>query len=482
MLFPLIKIDMQRLTTPITALFGWLLASLVSLASVQAQDISGAWHGILDVQGQKVPLVFHFENVDGHWQGTMDSPAQGALGIPLTDVALADSQLVVGIAAAGIRYEGRIVAADSVAGTFHQGGLQLPLALQRNKEAAATPAVRRPQEPQPPFPYQTEEVTFAGGHDGVRLAGTRTLPDGEGPWPAAVVLAGSGPNDRDQHLFGHKTLLVIADDLARRGIATLRYDKRGVAASEGAYATATARDFADDARAACDYLSQRAEIDPARVGLIGHSEGGMIAPLVAGDRPDVAFLALLAAPGIPIDSLMVIQNHKLGQTAGMNDAQLAQALATNREIYRLLREIADSDSLHAELDRLLREQALANGIPAEQIDPFVAAQVQQLASPWHRYFINYDPEPALVALKAPVLAINGENDQQVTAKENLHGIASALRKGGNTQVTIKAFPTLNHLLQESETGAVSESATIEQTVAPVVLETLSHWIKQVTTR
>ncbi len=473
---------MQRLTTPITALFGWLLASLVSLASVQAQDISGTWHGILDVQGQKVPLVFHFENLDGHWQGTMDSPAQGALGIPLTDVALADSQLVVGIAAAGIRYEGRIVAADSVAGTFHQGGLQLPLALQRNKEAAATPAVRRPQEPQPPFPYQTEEVTFAGGHDGVRLAGTLTLPDGEGPWPAAVVLAGSGPNDRDQHLFGHKTLLVIADHLARHGVATLRYDKRGVAASEGDYATATSRDFADDARAAWDYLRQRAEINPARVGLIGHSEGGMLAPMVSAEQPDVAFLVLLAAPGIPIDSLMTLQNYLLGKSMGMDETQLAQAATVNQQAYRLLRETADVDSLHARLDRLLRAHALSSGMPAAQIDPLVASQVQQLASPWFRFFINYDPQPALSAVKVPVFAINGSHDQQVTAKENLVAIAAILEKAGNVHATVQSFPGLNHLLQPSETGAVSEYASIEQTIAPEVLQALSKWLNQVLAR
>lgn len=474
---------MQRLITPITAFFGWLLASLITLANAQAQDITGTWHGQLNVQSQQIPLVFHFQQDSDRWTGTMDSPAQGATGIPLSEVALADSLLVISVAAAGIRYEGRIAQADLIQGTFVQGGLSLDLTLRRDDDKKAQAhQPPRPQEPQPPFPYRVEEVTFTGGHESAQLAGTLILPEGEGPWPAAVLLAGSGPNDRDQHIFDHKTLLVIADHLARQGIATLRYDKRGVAASTGAYATATSRDFADDARAAWDYLSQRTEIDATAVGLVGHSEGGMIAPMVAGDRPDVAFLALLAAPGIPIDSLMILQGYQLGKSMGMNEAQLAQALATNRQAYRLLRETANSDSLHAGLDRLLRQQAPTHGIPAEQADTFVASQIQQLASPWYRHFIDYDPAPALAAIKVPVLAINGEHDLQVTAKENLNGIAAALKKGGNAQVTIQPFPRLNHLLQESETGAVSEYASIEQTIAPEVLQALSDWMQQVLAR
>lgn len=475
---------MKKLTTHTPLIFGWLLAVLLGTTATQAQDIIGAWRGELDVQVQKIPLVFHFQQEDGQWKGTMDSPSQGATGIPITEIALADSQLVLSIAAAGIRYEGRMADAGLIQGTFHQGAMQFPLDLQRGGAAAddTATAPQRPQEPKPPFPYVSEEVVFAGGESGVRLAGTLIVPEGEGPWPAAVLLAGSGPNDRDQHIFGHKTLLVIADHLARHGVATLRYDKRGVAASEGDYAVATSRDFADDARAAWDYLRQRAEIDPGRVGLIGHSEGGMLAPIVSAEQPDVAFLVLLAAPGILIDSLMALQNYLLGKSMGMDETQLAEAAAVNQQAYKLLRETTDADSLHARLDRLLRTHAINSGMPAAQIDPLVAGQVKQLASPWFRYFIHYDPQPALAAVNVPVLAINGDKDIQVTAKENLEGIAAALEKAGNVHVTVQSFPGLNHLLQPSETGAVSEYASIEQTIAPEVLQTLSKWLNQVLAR
>lgn len=457
---------------------GLLIALLMSSSISRAQELVGSWHGELDVQGHKVPLVFHFKQEEGQWKGTMDSPSQGAFDIQINEVAATDSGLVFSIAAAGIRYEGSFADADRIRGLFFQGSMRFDLELYRANEATETAGLVRPQEPKPPFPYLTENVIFPHAEAGIHLAGTLTVPEGQGPWPAVVLLAGSGPNDRDQHIFGHKTLLVVSDYLTRNGIATLRYDKRGVAESEGHHALATSQDFANDAQAAWNYLRQRAEVDASKVGLIGHSEGGIIAPMVAARQPEVAFLALLAAPGIRIDSLMAIQTYLIGKTAGMSEAQLADATEVNRQIYRLLKTTPDNEVLHAALQRLLWQHAEDSNVPSDQIELWLSRQIQQLTSPWFRYFINYDPQPALSVVTVPTLAINGDKDLQVTACENLEGIRKALEEAGNQEVTIKALSGLNHLFQESQTGAMTEYALIEQTISPAVLQLLSNWIKE----
>lgn len=465
-------------STPIIYLaIGIIGLLLCGSPSVRAQQAAGSWHGVLHVQGQHIPLVFHLEIVEEEWQGTMDSPAQGAVGIPLSEVVLTDAALIFSIAAAGIRYEGKFEDPNRITGRFFQGGMQLPLVLERSDDTQKA-TLNRPQEPLAPFPYLTEEVSFANSEANVQLMGTLTLPDGEGPWPAVVLLAGSGPHDRDQHVFGHKTLLVLADYLTRHGVATLRYDKRGVGESGGDYSTATSLDFADDAQSAWRYLRQHALVDADRVGLLGHSEGGMIAPMVAVKEPEVAFLVLLAAPGIRIDSLMDRQAYLIGKVSGMDEDQLAKARQANREIHHLIREVNDERSLANQLTQLLTEHAEVSQMPEENIGPLVDKQLQQLVSPWYRFFIQYDPQSALSAVRVPVLAINGDRDLQVTDIENLAGIRKALESAGNTQAATHSLPGLNHLLQNSETGAIAEYAVIEETIAPIVLQLVADWITE----
>jgi uncharacterized protein len=321
--------------------------------------------------------------------------------------------------------------------------------------------------PQPPFPYHSEEVRIANPRaPGVTLAGTLTLPPGRGPFAAAILITGSGAEDRDETLLGQKPFLVLADHLTRAGIAVLRLDDRGTAESTGTFAGATSADFATDANAAFAFLRARPEVDPHAIGYIGHSEGGMIGPIAARDNPDVAFLVLLAGPGAPARQILDGQRRAIGHSQGVTDAQLE----ASRPIQNLLLDTAASaDSTEAVTARL-RTSLAARGIPEEQ----QARMIQQVTDPWFRYFLRYDPAPNLARLRVPVLALNGSLDRQVIAADNLPGIRTALRD--DPDATVRELPGLNHLFQHARTGAVGEYAEIEETMSPEVLDLVAGWI------
>jgi pimeloyl-ACP methyl ester carboxylesterase len=320
--------------------------------------------------------------------------------------------------------------------------------------------------------------------DGVRLAGTLTLPGGKGPFACALLITGSGPEDRDEAVFGHRPFLVLADHLTRNGIAVLRLDDRGVGGSTGRFAGATSDDFASDAAAAVGYLRTRKEIDPKRIGLIGHSEGGLIAPIVVTRTKGVAFVVLMAGPGIPGDSTLILQSAALRRSIGVDDAALQAEMAVSRRLYARL---VAGDSLGAarEGQALVRMQiaALSDAQRAAIGDPdsVGAAVVRQLNSPWMRFFIGYDPRPALQKVRCPVLAINGEKDLQVLPKENLTAIQAAFAAGGNRDVTVKELPGLNHLFQTCRLCTVAEYGQLEETMAPVALDEMTRWIRAHTT-
>jgi hypothetical protein len=342
--------------------------------------------------------------------------------------------------------------------------------------------MRRPQHPQPPFPYRSEEVTVESV-PGVRLAGTLTLPQGQGPYPAVVLVSGSGPQDRDETLLGHKPFLVLSDHLTRNGIAVLRLDDRGTGRSTGSFAASTSEDFARDAAAALRWLRARPEVRDDAVGIVGHSEGGMIGPMVAARYPDdVNFLVLLAGPGMPSADLLMLQGALISRAGGEPEAEVQRTLTLQRALFGAIAQTADSTALHARLREIsARFQA---SLPAEEralpaySDATMEATLGTLVSPWYRWFIRYDPAPALRATRVPVLALNGSKDLQVPADENLGGIARALRAAGNRDVTTEALPGLNHLFQTATTGAPSEYAQIEETIAPVVLERVTAWIRE----
>jgi len=448
-----------------------IAASVVFLVSLSAycQDITGEWNGTLSVQGVKLRLVFHISRSVSGLEATMDSPDQGAKGLPVKTVSYSAPTLKLALPNLGIEYEGILGQDGVIDGTFKQGGMSFPLKLSKEKVV-----LKRPQEPSKPYPYIEEEVVFTNKKAGIKLAGTLTIPSKTGVYPAVVLISGSGAQNRDEELMGHKPFLVVADYLTRRGIAVLRYDDRGTAASGGDFSKATSADFADDAEAALDYLKTRKEVITDRIGFAGHSEGGIIAPIIAARRPkDVGFIILLAGTGVRGDSLLLLQSETILKVSGTDDENIRSAQNLNRKIYRMVAQGVDSAAIRKEIAKSMAGTGQSEGATATIIE----SQISRLSTPWFRYFIKYDPVPTLTKVKCPVLVMNGEKDVQVPAGINTKAIEKALKQGGNNQVTVKLFPRLNHLFQECQTGLPDEYSSIEQTFAPEALETMSKWIE-----
>lgn len=417
----------------------------------------------------------------GQPNGVLVSLDQGHSRIPLSSVTETNAEVSLKIALIGGSFDGRFNADGSeLVGQWQQGGRKTPLVFKRLAQAVA---LHRPQEPKRPYPYAEEEVRVENRAAGVTLAGTLTLPRGTGPHPAVVLISGSGPQDRDEYVLSHRPFLVLADHLTRAGIAVLRYDDRGVAKSTGDFSTATHLDFTEDALAAVNWLKARPEIDAKRIGLVGHSEGGVVAPLVAVKQPDdIAFLVLLAGVGVPMDELLVRQGIDLGRVMGMDEKTLAKIAAAQRAMYPKL--IAAKTRAEAEtIVRQANVEQLAEYTPEQRqamglTDDMLERQVQMASSPWFRQLLAHDPRPTLRRVKCPVLALNGEKDLQVASKDNLDAIATALKAGGNTLVKTIEFPGLNHLFQTCTTGAISEYGQIEETFNPVALQAVSEWITE----
>jgi uncharacterized protein len=431
-------------------------------------DIDGAWMGAIDTGVAKLTCVFHITNTADGLTATMDSPDQGASGIPVTTVTRNGPTLKMQLEGIGGVFDGKISTdLTTIDGTWNQSGRSFPLLLKRVKDATQWER-RRPQNPVKPYPYREEEVSYDNKAQGVTLAATLTIPPGKEPFPAVLLIVGSGPHDRDESLLGHKPFLVLSDYLTRKGIVVLRADKRGVGKSTGSLATATTADFATDAEAGVAYLKTRSEVDPHKIGLAGHSEGGEIAPMVAARNPDVAFIVLMAGPGVPGDQLLPQQELLIWEASGMGHDAAEKKVANNRAMFTLIEREKDD----AVLDKELRERLATDDVPKAQ----VGAAVKQLTSPWFRYFLSYDPATALRKVTCPVLALNGEKDLQVPPTQNLPAIRAALEAGGNKHFEVDEMPGLNHLFQTAKTGAPSEYAEIEETMSPVVLEKIASWI------
>ncbi|MDC6387938.1 alpha/beta hydrolase [Maribacter sp. PR1] len=444
--------------------------------TLTAQDIAGDWHGMLKVQGVQLRLVFHIQEEGEGYTTTMDSPDQGAKGIPVTSTSFEHPTLKIGMPNLGIVYEGTLNEAGTITGDFNQYGQILPLELSREVPEKGT--VLRPQEPVKPYPYYTEEVTFTNKKANVELAGTLSLPQQEGVFPTVVLISGSGPQNRDEELFGHRPFLVLADYLTKNGIAVLRYDDRGTALSTGNFNSATSRDFAEDVTAAVSFLKTRKEIDKNNIGLIGHSEGGIIAPMVASSSQDITFIVLMAGVGIPGDELLLLQQRAIGKVSGFSDDMLMDIEMANRTVFSMIKESTDLTQLSSDLTQYLKEHPDKSKPAGVEADTYAQLKVDQLLSPWWLNFIRYDPAIALEEVQCPVLAINGEKDLQVLPKQNLVAIKAALERGGNQKLTIKELPGLNHLFQESSTGSPAEYGQLSQTLAPEALDTILTWIQK----
>lgn len=459
-----------------------LLAIATILASFYASSqpttqILGEWNGVLKIQGMQLRIVFHIDETDNGLSSTMDSPDQRAFGIATTSTELTGSSLKISITNINAEFSG-VLANGEIEGTFNQAGMDIPLKLTRQKFTAVKPY--RPQTPRKPYPYISEDVTFSNPNANITLAGTLTLPSKEGKFPVVVFISGSGPQNRDEELFDHKPFLVIADYLARNGIAALRFDDRGTAESGGTFRGATTADFATDVESAIAYLKTRKEVDPNKIGLIGHSEGGIIAPLVASRTNDLKFIVLLAGTGIRGDKLMLLQQELILRASGASENCIKKTCETNNELFKMVMKSNNNTKLAANITNKINgiiESDTSFTIPnGMSNDDYISATVKQITDPWIQYFLKYDPANALRKTKCAVLAINGDKDLQVPAEVNLNAIKLALEKGGNTNVITKQFPDLNHLFQKCKTGHPSEYAQIEQTISIEVLEYITKWI------
>lgn len=460
-----------------------VLFSLTMDSNGEAREgIEGTWLGTLKIQGIELRLVFHILVTElGTYEGTMDSPDQGAKGLRIDIVEFQDNVLVIEMNKEGIRYEASLSEnGEEFIGRFKQGGLDLPLELKHVEEV---PRVVRPQDPKKPYPYLEEEVSYKNSKAEISLAGTLTLPKNGGPFPAVVLITGSGAQDRNEEIMNHRPFLVLADFLTKNGIAVLRVDDRGVGGSTGNVEDSTSVDFAEDVLAGVDFLKNRKEIDPKKIGLIGHSEGGMIAPIVASETEDVAFIVMMAGTGLTGEEIIYLQSRLIAQASGVKKEDIEKNLADQQKIFAVVKTDDTTDIIREKLKKMFLDDfnVMSENEKNEMGDPEETfnAQIRQVTSRWFRYFLTYDPTTHLRLVKCPVLAINGEKDLQVPPKENLEAIDKALKEAGNNQVTIKEMSGLNHLFQKASTGIPAEYAKISETINPEVLALISNWILEI---
>lgn len=452
------------------------------------ETLKEAWVGELDMGIMKPVMQFRVIQTDKDAPKCyFDSITEGATGFEGT-WSIKDDELTFTVPKIGLGYTGTLNSTgDTAEGIWSQGGRKVPLTLKRQPTEYSSENVweNRPQRPVGPFPYDDESVTIANTTDDLTLAGTLTIPKTPGKHPAVILISGSGPQDRDETLMEHKPFLVLADYLSRRGIAVLRYDDRGTAKSTGSHGDATTEDFARDASAAVEFLKTHARINSDEIGLAGHSEGGLIAPIVCGLRDDVAFVVLMAATGV--DGLTIIESQtdamvRASKTKPEEQAEVEASLALNRYLVReIVNETLDMDA--PELEKLINElidlQPDEDRERAEKITrEGVEGAKKRLAGKWMGFFINYDPRPALQAMTCPVLAIIGSKDLQVLPKLNMPEIEKALQKGGNKDVKLVTIDGLNHLFQKCETGSMNEYISIQETWNPEALQHIGDWIEK----
>lgn len=437
-------------------------------AQTAMSQIEGYWKGQIDLGLQKLETAFDIKADANGYSATFDVPAQGAFDIPVDETTFQDGRLQLTMSALGASYSGTLKD-DVIEGEFTQHGMTftLNLAMAEKEEQQKT----RPQDPQPPFDYHIEEVTFVNEKEGNTLTGTLTIPAGDGPFPAMVLVSGSGQQNRDEELMNHRPFWVIADYCARHGVAVLRYDDRGMGGSTGEVENATSLDFSYDAEAAFDFLCKQNHIDAKRVGILGHSEGGIINFMVAARRPEVAFLVSLAGPAVNGIELLKEQQAAILRATDMTEEYVEFNRNTNAQLF----DIIEASSNREEADSLMRQLVKGWGYNEELTDQTVS----QMTMPWMYFFLKYDPTEAIVKTTCPALLLNGSKDLQVIASQNLLGYERIISEYGKTNLTLRELPDLNHLFQHCETGSPNEYFEIEETISPEVLEMIVRFVESV---
>lgn len=437
----------------------------VGVAQKELTYVIGTWQGTITTAAGDLGLAFKIKSSGNALSTKMDVPAQMAKDIPASATKSRNDSLLIEFGMLRAKFRGRKTGDTNViSGNWEQNGAVYTLTLKRSDQVPVI--VKRSQEPTKPYAYNEEEISFPNENAKIKLAGTFTYPKNKINCPAVILITGSGPQNRNEEILGHQSFMVLADYLSNRGIAVLRFDDRGVGESSGNFADATSADFASDVEAAMRYLKTRKEINTKSIGLLGHSEGGLIAPMVAARSKETAFIILLAGPGLRGSDLLALQSEALSRASGMDETQIKSNKELNLKLYAMaLSKSSDaSDSI---------AKYLINAGLSEQV---AQTQASQLMAPWLQYFLAFDPATSLSKTHCPVLAINGKKDLQVPYQENLEAIALNLKKAGNKKVTVKAYDDLNHLFQHCKTGLPKEYGEIDETISPEVLADVSAWI------
>jgi uncharacterized protein len=467
---------MKKISFPIALIF--LFSSL--LTNGQVNRFIGTWQGILNV-GVELRAVFHIKE-DGK-QGlvaTTDSPDQSVYGMKCDSVIVANNTIRIVMTALQANYTGELTNDSTINGALFQQ-VSFPLVLKKTDKTDIKAKVR-PQTPKPPFPYKSEDVQYSNADKSLSFGATITIPEGKGPFPAIMLITGSGAQDRDETILDHKPFAVIADHLTRKGFIVLRADERGVGKSTGDFSSATSEDFANDISSGLDYLLTRPEVDKKKVGLIGHSEGGMIAPMLAVKRKDLDFIVLMAGPGVRIVNLMAEQHEAIARSAGVSDSALKLVKPFFRMTVNGIMNHTDSIEILMMTENWAKQKSKEvltelNLETWQARNAYIHSMYQLFKSPWYNYFMNFHPQPWLEQLECKVLAINGDKDIQVLSSQNLAGIEVALKRT-KAKFEIKELKGLNHLFQTCKKCTVQEYGELEETIAPIALETISAWLEK----
>ena len=441
--------------------------------------ITGSWEGAISIMNSELGIIVDINQSGDTLKATIDIPMQNAKGLLLKNLIFNQPKIHFELQAGpGVAVFDGEKSADSIAGDFSQAGMKGKFHLKKgiSSKVAAVP--------EPPPPYKEEEVKIKSGD--ITLAGTLSLPDAKGSYPAIVLITGSGAQNRDEEIFGFKPFRLIADYLTRSGIAVLRCDDRGVGGSTGSMEKATGEDFAKDAEAQVKYLLTRGDIDGKKTGLLGHSEGGIIAPMVAARSKEIAFIVLMAGPAVPGDKIISKQIELLMRAAGATETEIKTELARQEQVYEVVRTNKGWDALKLELrkdakeslNKMTAEERKSVGDEEKLINTGVDAKMKGAKSQWFKYFIDFDPAKQLEKLNCPVLALFGELDMQVPVDLNKEPMENCLRKSGNKDYTIHVFTKANHLFQEAINGNPGEYANLKKEFIPGFLEKITDWIKQ----
>jgi len=438
-------------------------------------NIEGIWKGPLKIgQSEQRFILYLTMDSDGTMKATIDSPDEGVKGIAVEDVKYEKDVLVLEIEKTK-NYKGKL-SRDGlrIEGKLTTSRMQIPLTLERTDEAYPS---TRPQDPKKPYPYITEEVVFANKVAKVKLAGTLTIPKGKGPFPSALLISGTGPHDRNSAMMDHRPFLVLADHLTRMGIVVLRYDDRGTGYSTGLFSKATTTDFAEDAIAGIAYLRSRTDIDHDLIGLVGHSEGSVVAAMVAARLQNIAYVVMLSGMGISGDMTLIRQTESIAKASGIDKEIVGANISLQKKIYAVLKNNSDHQTLEKKLRTIYRSQAsaLGQGIN-EEMELRIQEHISQVTTPWFLYFVNYDPQSDLAKVKCPMFILFGEKDLQTPPQFHIPPIKRTLRSNGTSQTAVKIMPGLNHLFQNAETGLISEYNKISETISPSVLQLIGEWI------